>query len=76
MTAHNIRLLCRYPVCGKLGDEQSMVKVGPMKTPAHARCAFEHLGDGKVNLPQEERAKFTSAVVGHDVMRRLVDDAG
>jgi hypothetical protein len=53
-----------------------MVKVGRMKTPAHVRCAFGQLGDGIVNLPQEERAKFTSAVVGPDVMRLLVDDAG
>jgi hypothetical protein len=49
-----------------------MVKVGPMKTPAHDRCMFEQLGDGIVNLPREERAKFTLAAVGPDVMRRLV----
>ncbi len=47
-----------------LGDEKAMVKVGPMKTPAHDRCAFEQLGVGVVNLPKEERAKFTFAVVG------------
>ena len=34
MKAHEFRLLCRCPVCGKLGDQQAMVKVGPMKTPA------------------------------------------
>jgi hypothetical protein len=66
---HKVRLLCRCPVCGKLGDEQAMVKVGPMKTPAHDRCAFEQLGEGIVNLPKEERAKFTLAVVGPAVMR-------
>jgi len=76
MTAHNVRLLCRCPVCGKLGDEQSMVKVGPMKTPAHDRCTFEQLGDGIVNLPQEERVKFSLVAVGPDMMRRLVDAAG
>jgi hypothetical protein len=38
MKAHEVRLLCRCPVCGKLGDEQAMVKVGPMKTPGHDRC--------------------------------------
>ncbi len=50
-----------------------MVKVRPMKTPAHDRCAFEQLGVGIVNLPKEERAKFTLAVVGPAVMRRLND---
>ena len=73
MKAHEVRLLCRCPVCGKLGDEQAMMKVGPMKTPAHDRCAFEQLGDGIVNLPKEERAKFTLAVVGPAVMQRLND---
>jgi hypothetical protein len=52
---------------------KAMVKVGPMKTPAHDRCAFEQLGLGVVNLPKEERAKFTLAVVGPAVMRRLND---
>ena len=57
MTAHNVRLLCRCPVCGKLGDEQSMVKVGPMKTPAlHVRaarrrhCESPARGAGEVQL--------------------------
>ena len=45
----------------------------PMKTPAHDRCAFDQLGDGIVNLPKEERAKFTLAVVGPAVMWRLND---
>jgi hypothetical protein len=53
-----------------------MVKVGPMKTLAHDRCVFEQLGDGIVNLPKEERAKFSLVAVGPDMMRRLVDDAG
>jgi hypothetical protein len=44
-----------------------------MKTPAHDRCAFEQLGEGIVNLPTEERVKFTLAVVGPAVMRRLND---
>ena len=76
MTAHNVRLLCRCPVCGKLGDDQSMVKVGPMKTLAHDRCAFEQLGVGIMNLPQEEPVKFSLVAVGPDMMRRLVDAAG
>ena len=71
MDAHNIRLLRRCPVCGKLGEEQLMVKVGPTKTPAHDRCAFEQLGDGIVNLPHEERVKFTLMAVGPDMMPRL-----
>jgi hypothetical protein len=29
-----------------------------------------------VNLPKEERAKFSLVAVGLDMMRRLVDDAG
>ena len=73
MKAHEVRPLCRCPVCGKLGDAQAMVKVGHMKTPSHDRCAFEQLGIGVVNLPKEERAKFTLAVVGPAVMRRLND---
>jgi hypothetical protein len=76
MKAHNIRRLCRCPVCGKLGDERSMVKVGPMKTPAHDRCTFGQLGDGIVNLPKEERGKFSLVAVGPDMMRRLADAAG
>src|SRR5262245_63996413 len=76
MEEHQVRLLCRCPVCGKLGDQQAMVKVGPMKTPAHDRCAFEQLGDGIMNLPQEERVKFGLVAVGPDMMRRLVDAAG
>jgi hypothetical protein len=47
----------------------------PYENAAHDRCAFEQLGDGIVNLPKEERAKFTLAVVGPAVMRRL-NDAG
>jgi hypothetical protein len=73
MKTHEVRLLRRCPVSGKLGDEQTMVKVGPMKTPAHDRCAFEQLGLGVVNLPKEERVKFTLAVVGPAVMQRLND---
>jgi hypothetical protein len=76
MKAHDVRLLCRCPVCGRLGDERRMVKVGPMKTLAHDRCVFEQLGDGIVNLPKEEREKFSLVAVGPDMMRRLVDDAG
>jgi hypothetical protein len=58
MKAHEVRLLCRCPVCGKLGDEQAMIKVGPMKTPAHDRCAFEQLGLGVVNLPKERACEI------------------
>ena len=50
MKAHDVQLLCRCPVCVKLGHERAMVKVGPMKTPAHDRCAFEQIGDG-IELP-------------------------
>ena len=34
-----------------------MVKVGPMKTPAHDRCAFEQLGVGVVNLAAEKNSQ-------------------
>jgi hypothetical protein len=66
-----VRLLRRCPVCGQLGDEEAMVKVGPMKTPAHDRCVFEQLGDGIINLPREERAKFSLQALGPDTWRRL-----
>jgi len=46
-----------------------------MKSLAHDRCVFEQLGEGILNLPKEERAKFTLASVGPDMMRRLVDAA-
>ena len=72
MNASDVRLLCLCPVCGKLGDEQTMVKVGPMKSPAHDRCVFAQLGEGILNLPKDERAKFTLAAVGPDMMRRLI----
>ena len=73
MKAHDVRHLSRCPVCGKLGDDRVMVKVGPMSSLAHDRCAFEQLGEGILNLPKEERAKFTLSAVGPDMMRRLVD---
>ena len=75
MKAHDVRRLCLCPVCGKVGDDRKMVKVGPMKSLAHDRCVFEQLGEGILNLPKEERAKFTLASVGPDMMRRLVDAA-
>ena len=53
-----------------------MVRVGPMKTLTHDRCVFEQLGEGIMNLPKEERAKFSVSVVGPDMMRRLVEAAG
>jgi hypothetical protein len=71
MDADVVRLLCLCPVCGKLGVERAMVRVGPMKSLAHDRCLFEQLGEGILNLPKEERAKFTLAAVGLDMMRRL-----
>jgi hypothetical protein len=43
-SAGDVRPLCLRPVCGKLGNEQKMVKVGPMRSPAHDRCAFAQLG--------------------------------
>ena len=69
----DVRPLCLCPVCGKLGDDRTMVKVGPMGSPAHDRCAFAQLGEGILNLPKDERAKFTLAAVGPDMMRRLVE---
>jgi hypothetical protein len=73
MEANDVRPLNLCPVCGKLGDAQAMVKVGPMRSPTHDRCAFAQLGDGIVSLPKEERAKFTVAAVGVAMMRRLID---
>ena len=75
MKAHDVRRLRLCPVCGKVGDDRKMVKVGPMKSLAHDRCVFEQLGEGILNLPKEERAKFTLASVGPDMMRRLADAA-
>jgi len=72
MKAGDVRLLCLCPVCGKLGDDQTMVKVGPMKSLAHDRCVFEQLGEGILNLPKEERTKFTLAAVGPAMIRRLM----
>jgi hypothetical protein len=72
MEASDVRPLNLCPVCGKLGDEQAMVKVGPMRSPTHDRCAFAQLGEGILNLPKEERAKFTLAAVGPAMMRRLI----
>jgi hypothetical protein len=52
-----------------------MVKAGPMEWLAHDRCVFEQLGEGILNLPKEEKAKFTLAAVGPDMMRKL-DERG
>jgi hypothetical protein len=74
MKADEVRHLRLCPVCGKLGDERLMVRVGPMECLAHDRCVFEQLGEGILNLPKEERAKFTVTAVGPDMIRRLVDE--
>ena len=71
MKADEIRRLCSCPVCGKLGDERLMVRAGPMECLAHDRCVYDQLGEGILNLPQEERVKFTLEAVGSDMMRRL-----
>jgi len=73
MRADRVRHLCLCPVCGKLGDERRMVKAGPMECLAHDRCVFEQLGERILNLPKEERAKFTLAAVGPRMMWGLVD---
>jgi hypothetical protein len=75
MKPGQVQRLCLCPVCGKLGDERAMIKAGPMGCVAHDRRVFEQLGEGILNLPKEERAKFTLAVVGPDMMRRLINAA-
>ena len=72
MKADGVRYLCLCPVCGKLGDERLMVRAGPMECLAHDRCVYDQLGEGILNLPQEERVKFTLEAVGSDMMRRLI----
>ena len=52
MKTDEVRHLCLCPVCGKLGDERLMVRVGPMECLAHDRCVFEQLGDSILNLPK------------------------
>ena len=74
METEGVRHLCLCRVCGKLGDERRTVKTGPIKCLAHDRCVFDQLGEGILNLPLEERAKFTLRAVGPDMMRRLVAD--
>jgi hypothetical protein len=71
MKTDEVRHLCLCPVCGKVGDERLMARVGPMECLAHDRSVFEQLGDSILNLPKEERAKFTLEAVGPDMMRRL-----
>jgi hypothetical protein len=46
-----------------------------MEWHAHDRCVFEQLGEAILNLPKEERAKFTLAAVGPDMMRSLLGSA-
>lgn len=75
MKATNVQHLRLCPVCGKLGDGHAMIKAGPMGCLAHDRCVFEQLGEGILNLPKEERGKFTLAAVGPDMMRRLLGAA-
>jgi hypothetical protein len=72
MKADEVRRLCSCPVCGKLGDERLMVRAGPMECLAHDCCVYDQLGEGILNLPQEERVKFTLEAVGSDMMRRLI----
>ena len=72
MKADEVRRLCSCPVCEKLGDERLMVRAGPMECLAHDRCVYDQLGEGILNLPQEERVKFTLEAVGSDMMRRLI----
>jgi hypothetical protein len=73
MNPVDVRDLSLCPVCGKLGDRRVMVRVGPMGCLAHDRCVFQQIGEGILNLPPEERAKFTLAAVGLQMMRRLVE---
>jgi len=40
MKTKDVRHLCLCPVCGKLGDERLMLRVGPMECLAHDRCVF------------------------------------
>ena len=71
MKIDEVRHLCLCPVCGKLGDERLKVRAGPMECLAHDRCVYDQLGEGILNLPQEERVKFTLEAFGSDMMRRL-----
>ena len=71
MKTDEVRHLCLCPVCGKLGNERLMVRAGPMECLGHDRCVYDQLGEGILNLPQEERVKFTLEAVGSDMMRRL-----
>jgi hypothetical protein len=58
MRAGGVRPLGLCSVCGKLGDEQTRVKVGPMKSPAHDSCVL----NPRPRLSQ--RVAFRPKVVG------------
>ena len=72
MKAHEVRRLCSCRYAGSLVMSGYSVRAGPMECLAHDRCVYDQLGKGILNLPQEERVKFTLGAVGSDMMRRLI----
>ena len=75
------RCLVSCTALGRIIESSEQVSQGTIRGRGHFNvtrhsCVFEQLGDGIVNLPKEERAKFSLVAVGPDMMRRLVDDAG
>ena len=67
MKTEDVRHLCLCSVCGKLGDERLMLRVGPMECLAHDRCVFEQLGEGILNLPQgASEIHFKGSWAGYD----------
>lgn len=84
LKAHDVRHLCLCGLCGSIGDDREMVLVNHVElprlgyglwknVPMHGACAFKKLGDGILDLPNEQRAKFTINDLGVEMMRRMVE---
>jgi hypothetical protein len=74
MKAHDVRHLRFCIKCQSLGDGRKMIEISSQLF--HDVCAYRHLGvAGVLNLPIEQRMKFSIGSVGKVVMKKMLDKA-
>lgn len=69
--AHDVRHLTVCDACGEIGDDRTMIRHNTLGN-YHGECAVQFLGDEILDLPWEEREKFTIGDVGVDLMKKLL----
>lgn len=83
MKAHDVRHLCVCGFCKNIGDDREMLVIdlpaadyGVWKNvTVHGRCAYQKMGARILDLPSDQRAKFTLGDVDTSMMRRLLAKA-